>query len=384
MLNTAYSLKMQRSRGRLILLLCAIIFISRRSLKASPGLDALQHVVSFTDSAEETSSTASSAQPKVVAQNSTAWTNSAPFVYQEQAHGLGNADALAVESLNLTKQEHDQTRKPIEATSVEGFNSTWLNESYYSFTINGVSSLVRTRPSYAPIRPMSVVQKRIPAEFNHGSQEESIDRIYYINLEKRYSRRAVMDNWLSKQPIPYQRVSAIQGDPNVCIKRKQGLTCIGVSGLARSNLHIMDQLNTTGITLVLEDDIVINDMEKLLASVSLVPPDWDVLRWDCWDPPLPGFEHFNFSFKVNPINETSCKEKGVQKCWFCGGTHIVMWGEKAVNKLRKIWGTQPHNGIDCLLGAPQFAELSLKTYCINVGVGEFHTPLSEKSDIIKS
>jgi hypothetical protein len=61
-----------------------------------------------------------------------------------------------------------------------------------------------------------------------------------------------------------------------------------------------------------------------------------------------------------------------------------MWGEKAVNKLRKIWGTQPHNGIDCLLGAPQFAELSLKTYCINVGVGEFHTPLSEKSDIIKS
>ena len=304
-----------------------------------------------------------------MAHNTTLW-NLTSFLYQE-GQGPGN-DVSAFESLK-DKQRRDQT-------IIETFNSTPVNKSYYFLTINGAGrvrgSLVETKTYARPV-PM------VPAAFK-GSKL-SIDRIYYINLDKNHYRRAIMENWLSKQPIPYQRVSAMQGDSDVCVTKKQGPPCIGISGLVRSNLHIMDHLNTTGITLVIEDDFVVNDMEKLLASVNLVPPDWDVLRWDCWGMPLPHFQHFNFSFKTTLSNDSACFEnKEKKKCWYCGGTHITMWrGEETVRKLREVWGAKPHKDIDCQLSSERSWEHSLNSYCINVGVGVSHRPVSEGSDILK-
>ncbi len=203
----------------------------------------------------------------------------------------------------------------------------------------------------------------------------TLDRIYYINLEKRFRRRAMMESWLSQQSIPYERVVASIGQPDICVTRYEGQKCMGVSGLARTNVHITEHFNTTGITLVLEDDIKVQEMDKLIASIHLVPADWDVIRWDCWDAPLPGFQPIPFGFKAGPLSEAHCTPD--QQCWYCGGTHAVLWkGGDSVEKLRKIWSIQPHLDIDCLLTDP-----SLNSYCVQVGIGQFQLPESELTDI---
>jgi hypothetical protein len=211
-----------------------------------------------------------------------------------------------------------------------------------------------------------------------------IDRIYYINMDNRPLRRAIMEAWLSEQSIPYERVAAHKGQPeDTCVEGKTGRRCIGISGLARTYLHIIDNLNTTGLTLVLEDDFVIRRRHTLLPSVNLVPQDWDILRWDCWQDPLPYFEHYPFSFKINPIDGHPCKTKGIDSCSFCGGTHAALWrGGESLQKLRRLWGVVPRDDVDCLLHHHNLSH-TINTYCIQVGIGEYHNPLAESSDISK-
>ncbi len=252
----------------------------------------------------------------------------------------------------------------------------FLNE-----TILGENHLVRINASnHGRIQSADSVNQKLRKKFHatlNFSMLMRLDRIYYINMDHRRLRRAIMESWLSKQSIPYTRVSGKPGQENVCRPNKNGKRCVGISGLAQTNVRIMETLDTKGTTLVVEDDFVIRDMKKLLASVHLVPPDWDVLRWDCWDLPLPHFPKHPFSYKVGPINKEVCQNR--KDCWHCGGTHVVMWkGGESLEKLRRVWGTPPHDGIDCQLTHP-----SLNTYCIQIGVGEFHLPMTELSDIIK-
>jgi len=46
-----------------------------------------------------------------------------------------------------------------------------------------------------------------------------IDRIYYINVDKRQDRAEFMEWWLSWQDTPYARISAIPGASTGCVKR---------------------------------------------------------------------------------------------------------------------------------------------------------------------
>jgi hypothetical protein len=66
--------------------------------------------------------------------------------------------------------------------------------------------------------------------------------------------------------------------------------CRGVIGLRMSNLYIMDYAETSGITMVLEDDVKVN-MSLVLDAVRAVPRDWDIIRLDCW-----GFVPWNFPY----------------------------------------------------------------------------------------
>jgi hypothetical protein len=231
------------------------------------------------------------------------------------------------------------------------------------------------------ILPLQEIQKRGMGK-DKPLVEATIDRIYYINLDNRPFRRAIMEAWLSEQSIPYERVAAQRGQPgDTCVEGKTGPRCMGMSGLARTYFHIMDNLNTTGLTLVIEDDFVIRRMQTLLPSVNLIPQDWDMLRWDCWDKPLPYFEHYPFSFKINPIDRQSCKAKGVEKCWFCGGNHVALWrGGESLQKLKKIWAGLPIDDVDCLLHHHPLSS-TINTYCLQIGIGEFHSPLDEISDV---
>lgn len=85
-----------------------------------------------------------------------------------------------------------------------------------------------------------------------------------------------MEFWLRQQSIPYKRIEAKVGAAtNQCIAWKQG-KCVGMSGLDRTLVKLIDQENTTGISLILEDNFVSSDdtyWSRLQAALHLVPDD---------------------------------------------------------------------------------------------------------------
>jgi hypothetical protein len=222
----------------------------------------------------------------------------------------------------------------------------------------------------------------------HSNDEIRINRIYFINLDINTRRRAFMERWLSNQTIPFERIPGKVGDSSdTCKKIKSDPTrCRGIAGLAKSDISIIDSYNTTGLTLVLEDDCIAKNMTLLHESISVVPNDWDVIRFNCWglipaDFPLLHVERKHELqiakvFETRHDKELPCKATTKRSCHieFCGGTHAMVWrGGESVQKLRKLWGKIPHNDIDCDL--TEAAErYNITSYCINFrkGVGLAH------------
>jgi hypothetical protein len=201
---------------------------------------------------------------------------------------------------------------------------------------------------------------------------QNMDRIYYINVDKRKDKSNFMESWLKpfseKYSIPYQRISAKSWDDSCNNKLDDEaamLRCRGVKGLRNSNLHIMDTYNTTGYTLVLEDDFQILNYTRLLDGVKKVPDDWDVIRFDCWGKPLAEFPTFEFGYQTS-------------KQGYCGGTHATLWRSDRLHILRKIWKypKRPSVGIDCLL-----ADEDINSYCVQADIGQ---RTKFKSDIPKT
>jgi hypothetical protein len=125
----------------------------------------------------------------------------------------------------------------------------------------------------------------------------------------------------------------------------------------------MDHLNTTGYTLVLEDDFYITNYTNLLNGVNKVPVDWDAIRFKCRSGkgflnPREEFPQFEGGYRT----VTPRGEKG-----FCGGTHAVLWRSDRLQNLRKIW-EHPNNtyvGIDCALASDE-----LNSYCLQAKIGK--------------
>ena len=226
---------------------------------------------------------------------------------------------------------------------------------------------------YPMIDPQALAAKRTP--------EQTVHRIYYINLLKNTQRRELMESWLSTQPIPFERINATIGssDPNKCAAGKQQQDrCRGMSGLAKTELDIIRNHNTSGLTLVFEDDFIVNKPlnEIVDRTLRMVPLDWDIIRWDCWGEPLDSFDIL-VPNKVFRTYQNSTRKGG--SGWFCGGTHAMLWREESVFKLERLWSQEPFDAIDCRLTTE-----SLKSYCVNIGVGSLQTVDVESSDIPKS
>jgi hypothetical protein len=203
-----------------------------------------------------------------------------------------------------------------------------------------------------------------------------IDRIYFINLDKNPLRRAFMEGYLSNQTIPFERIPGKVGDPSdTCVEGKTDPDrCRGIVGLAKSEISIIDNYNTTGLTLVFEDDYFAGDiLPRLQKSMSLVPDDWDILRFGCWG-------HIPSDFPVlhvNPVNELGINKifetrhdkkqppcDGTKEdCWFSGGTHAMVWrGGESVQKLKELWSRNPRQDVDsALTGEDNY----ITSYCIN-------------------
>jgi hypothetical protein len=219
------------------------------------------------------------------------------------------------------------------------------------------------------------------ASRKHSNNEIRIDRIYFISLDITPLRRAFMEGWLGKQTIPFQRIQGKVGDPSdTCVKGKIGpKQCRGIAGVAKSEVSIIDNYNTTGLTLVFQDDFSAENITRLYESISVVPDDWDVLRFNCWghipsDFPFVHVETGN-ELGIKKIFETRhdreqppCNETK-ETCWFCGGAHAMVWrGGESVQKLRKLWSEIPYAQSDCRLTL-EVERYNIKSYCINFRKG---------------
>ena len=212
-----------------------------------------------------------------------------------------------------------------------------------------------------------------------------INRIYYINLEKNGFRRRLMESWLEDVGnIPFQRIDAQRGMDEACVSNKRD-KCKGIAGLGMTLLYTLDQLNHTGISLVFEDDFVLNHngLDLINKALQLVPDDFDILRFDCW-----GTEDFRFSpgngggwlLNLNNVTHKKGGGGGAKSIPFYGGAHLMVWNGRnsTITKLRKTWSELPFDSVDSRLGNNRFG---LKSYCVQIGVGMIYKITNESSDI---
>ena len=236
-----------------------------------------------------------------------------------------------------------------------------------------------------------------------------VQRIYYINLAKNAGRREQMEAWLGNQSIPFQRVNATIGvdDPEACVEGKQAVArCRGLSGVAMSNLDIIRNHNTSGLTLIFEDDFIVRKPLNSLVqkTLALVPADWDIIRWDCWGKIPSTFVKFfdkkpthqvvraaQGPSKLNVVVKTPvrvfrtahhgpCNNTVNSTCEFYGGAYAMLWRGSSVQKLEKVWSQRPFEDIDGRLTTDQ-----LNSYCVNFrgGIGKMSYPEGERTDIPK-
>jgi hypothetical protein len=224
-----------------------------------------------------------------------------------------------------------------------------------------------------------------------------IDRIYYSNLERNWLRRQSMERWLQQnhhqqqqqqppQQSPhlrmmltttpyYKRINATEGEMGVCVPKKAA-KCRGLSGLARTLVGIIEKENTTGLSLVLEDDYVVHDphFSRLYEAIQMVPNDWDLIRFDCYDLGHVQFRSLN-RFVIDTSLILGCQN--TKSCFYCGGTHSMLFRGTSVHKLKEMWSTTPYQDVDCMIAKWP----ALKSYCVQIGLGHLYKIDSELTSI---
>jgi hypothetical protein len=203
-----------------------------------------------------------------------------------------------------------------------------------------------------------------------GAASVTISHAYYINAAHSTSRRSFSENWLSKDPMIkniYRRVNAViphlaphAPDTRCARGHRHPLRCRGTVGAILSNLHIINDLNTSGNTLVLEDDFSMNVSEAMEAMKN-VPPDWQIVRFNCkrrsgMDIPS-SFQKMGNVFRTADFG--TCRS--THTCpWFCGGAYSMLWREGSTTLLKQLWSKQPYRPHDCRLTTHKIV-----SYCVD-------------------
>ena len=248
------------------------------------------------------------------------------------------------------------------------------NSKQHSYFSDTSSSSIRSSSSKTlvfELPSMATTPSSIPVPC---TESVSIDRLYYINLPHHQKRRQFMESWLGNASInnlqiPYQRVEALRGHPNsTCVPSKSHPDrCRGIAGLLRTELHIFDTLNTTGHTLVVEDDHVVSNMSALMESIQQVPDDWQMIRWNCWHAwKIQKYTRVN-DFVYAPNRDVFCenhryREDSLEEC-YCGGTGAYLIRDTTIPTLRQLWTREPLDDIDCRLTVSPSV---LTSYCVNI------------------
>jgi hypothetical protein len=278
----------------------------------------------------------------------------------------------------------------------KGSNNS-ATESYSSMILTPLRRLddpMETKISLERLR-QEVASKQNQHRRARSSRKRApkIDRVYYSNLEKNKIRRQSMEHWMDSDPLlkaSHKRINASIGDPLIdqCAPKKSNPgRCRGLAGVSKTLLGILDGEDTTGISLVLEDDFVITDpgLQRMEASLELVPEDWDLIRFDCVHTSQVHFQWINpfvantstlqikFNCSASNLDSRDCRN------WFCGGAYAMLWREESIHKLRAMWGRIPYDDVDCVIARTP----SIRSYCVNVGIGDMFVIDSEVTDIPK-
>lgn len=186
----------------------------------------------------------------------------------------------------------------------------------------------------------------------------NIDKIVYINLDRRKDRREKIEKVLSGLNVPFERFAAISPEwediseggkyfhlfqkcTDKLKRERKGLR--GRIGCWLSHKTIIEQnIGNSRPVLIIEDDISFTqkDLDKFLSRLSFLPNDWDVFRV-CWKYIWRGREDFiRYNFAKGNLekiadyifNVTSNRK-------ILGGSHFVLC--QNFEKISNILDEQP-------------------------------------------
>jgi hypothetical protein len=224
-------------------------------------------------------------------------------------------------------------------------NATESSSSMVLTPLQRIDNPLETRISLERIQQEVASSQKNRRAGSSGKIARNIDHVYFSNLEKNKIRRQSMDFWMDNDPLlkaTHKRINATISDPprDQCVPTKNHpKRCRGLAGITRTLLGILDDENTTGLSLVLEDDYVITDprLQRMEASLELVPEDWDLIRFDCLQTEQVHLQWINpFVANTTTMQVKSDFDQSVpnHKCWFCGGAFAMLWREESISKLR--------------------------------------------------
>jgi hypothetical protein len=235
----------------------------------------------------------------------------------------------------------------------------------------------------------------VPHAWSTSGTLPRLGSAWYINLDDFTGRRDVMEAAYRKTAMRYMRFPAVRPSQGALLpggqwnmlyerfhpQRKPDLFDNQLSGKIRgevgciaSHLQLLRHIKVTGrpheVYLLAEDDYVpaVDFKAKLPTVLQSLPPDWDTLRFDCWEGVnqlLTKLPQVKPGLYLNAIMgcqaEASQPLTGRPECQFCGGTHAVLVPYEKVDKLLALWSGEkgPLFPLDCMMTRPDF-----KNYCL--------------------
>eukprot|EP00667_Euglena_gracilis_P020192 EG_transcript_21816 len=220
---------------------------------------------------------------------------------------------------------------------------------------------------------------------------------YYINMNRSAARRRhmlrqfaalgiVARRWpgVVVPPTAEEVQRGLRGEPGLP-RARQRMTAAeyaGTLGCRRSHQTLLRHLahrdppHPGHWHMVFEDDLTLprNLFVQLLPFLQRVPDDWDVIRFDCDRDELERADPTFYDivapdvYRVHRGNWTSCAETG-QQCWLCGGTHTVVFRQRAVAAALQAFADQADRiHVDCILSRVGKPHGPLGSYCVQTGL----------------
>jgi len=258
------------------------------------------------------------------------------------------------------------------------------------------------------------------AAANASAPNFRLGSAWYINLDDWTGRRAEMETAYRRTGLRYMRFPAVRPtlgslDPggqwntlyeHFQAQRKPELydpvmagKIRGEIGCIASHLQLLKHIKATGrageVYLLAEDDYAptADFKTKLPTVLQHLPPDWDTVRFDCWEGTGPSgfiqrldrFPQVKQGLYLNNVQGCSTEDArpitGRPECQFCGGTHAVLVSYEKIDKMMQLWSgvKGPLFALDCMLTRPDF-----KNYCLQWGLFNPVPHLKTKTSIPKA